>query len=106
MKLIMKNIKYFAYLNLIILLLTSCGSIKEGFSNPKKNSNDEFLVEKKSPLVMPPNFKKLPTPSTENKNINKKVDKIKDLITSNKNMNLKTNNNGLEDSILSKIKKN
>ena len=31
-------------------------ALKEGFSNQKKNKSDEFLVEKKSPLVMPPDY--------------------------------------------------
>ena len=30
--------------------------MKDGFSNQKKNNSDEFLVEKKSPLVMPPDY--------------------------------------------------
>ena len=33
-------------------------------SNKKKNGSDEFLVEKKSPLVMPPNYDELPIPTT------------------------------------------
>ena len=36
-----------------IYILTSCGTLKEGFKNQKKDSSDEFLVEKKSPLIMP-----------------------------------------------------
>ena len=40
--------KYFKVLFLIhiLLLFYSCGSVKEGFVNQKKNSNDEFFVEK------------------------------------------------------------
>ena len=59
----MKNI------SLIILFcltsaLYSCGTIKEGFTNQKKKSSDEFLVEKKSPLIMPPDYDELPIPKT------------------------------------------
>ena len=43
----MNNYKKFIFLN-ILLMLYSCGTIKEGFTNQKKNSSDEFLVEKKS----------------------------------------------------------
>ena len=46
-------------------MLYSCGTIKEGFTNQKKNSTDEFLVEKKSPLIMPPSYGELPVPSDE-----------------------------------------
>ena len=33
----------------------------------KKSSSDEFLVEKKSPLVLPPNYGELPLPNEDNK---------------------------------------
>ena len=55
----MKYLKLFIFINLI-LFVNSCGTIKEGFSNQKKNNSDEFLVEKKSPLVMPPDYNDLP----------------------------------------------
>ena len=43
----MKKFNLFVLLN-IILFLSSCGTIKEGFGSQKKNNSDEFLVEKKS----------------------------------------------------------
>ena len=43
----MSNYKKFT-LFCLLLFLSGCGSIKEGFSNQKKNSSDEFLVEKKN----------------------------------------------------------
>jgi len=49
----MKILKILLILNLLIFI-SSCGSVKKAFSNQKKNSSDEFLVEKKLPLVMPP----------------------------------------------------
>ena len=42
----MNKFKIIALLSLIIVL-ASCGTIKEGFTNQKKNSSDEFLDEKK-----------------------------------------------------------
>ena len=30
--------------------------------NEKINSTDEFLVKKKDPLILPPDFDKIPTP--------------------------------------------
>ncbi len=47
---------------LILLFLNSCGSIAEGLGGSKKKGSDEFLVEKKSPLVLPPSFGELPEP--------------------------------------------
>jgi hypothetical protein len=49
------------------MLLFSCGTVKEAF-DPNKNSGDEFLVEKKSPLTMPPNFDELPSPQNNEEN--------------------------------------
>ena len=50
----------------IIFLITSCAdtwdSVKRGMTGKKGNSADEFLVEKKDPLVLPPNYDQLPTP--------------------------------------------
>ena len=47
---------------LILLFLNSCGTVAEGLGGSKKKRSDEFLVEKKSPLVLPPSFGELPEP--------------------------------------------
>tara|TARA_Y100000741_G_scaffold97441_1_gene72405 strand:- start:584 stop:895 length:312 start_codon:yes stop_codon:yes gene_type:complete len=44
------------------LFLTACQSAKDALTLKKKNSGDEFLVEKKSPLVLPPDYGELPEP--------------------------------------------
>ena len=103
----MKKFKYFIYLILTFSLISSCGTVKEGFTNQKKNSSDEFLVEKKSPLVMPPEFDKLPIPEMKNSKENFEENTIQDLITSNKNNNNSNKTNkDLGNSILEKIKSN
>ena len=104
----MKNYKLFFLLSVILILFSSCGTIKEGFSNQKKNSSDEFMVEKKSPLVMPPDFNKLPTP--EENNVTKN-NEIKDLISKTKkdstdSDNSNNNDENFEKSLIEKIKKN
>ena len=104
---LMKKFKFLVYLNLIVLFLSSCGTVKEGFTNQKKKGSDEFLVEKKSPLVMPPDFDELPIPNDPNKEINLNENSIKNLISNNKNTNTSNEtNNNLESSILDKIKSN
>ena len=50
---------------LILLFLNSCGSVAEGLGGSKKKGSDAFLVEKKSPLVLPPSFGELPEPGKE-----------------------------------------
>ena len=51
---------------LLFIFLTSCadtfGSLKRGLTGEKRNSADEFLVKKKDPLILPPDFENLPTP--------------------------------------------
>ena len=103
----MKKFKFYIYLSLTVFLITSCGTVKEGFTNQKKNNSDEFLVEKKSPLVMPPEFDKLPIPEMKNSKENFEENTIQDLITSNKNNNNSNKTNeDLGNSILEKIKSN
>ena len=104
----MKKLKFIIFTFTLMLFFQSCSTIKEGFSSQKKNSTDEFLVEKKSPLVMPPEFNKLPEPKTLNIKESKNEQKIKELI-SNKSTstdNSISQNENLENSILKKIKEN
>ena len=91
-------------------LLISCGTIKKGFVNPKKNSTDEFLVEKKSPLVMPPDYNELPVPKSNKKEESLNDSKIKELLIDTNTDKKETSNNdknqNFEESLLKKIKKN
>ena len=103
--------KYFKLLIFfqLILFLYSCSTIKEGFTNQKKSSSDEFLVEKKSPLVMPPDYNDLPVPDQNKETAETNENKIKDLVTKNENENGQNNNSvdgnlDIEQSILKKIK--
>jgi len=107
----MKKIFKLTTIIISILALNSCGAISEGFSSQKKNSVDEFLVEKKSPLVMPPDFNELPLPQQNNQvTENEENMDIKSLLTDNKDTDLdnqNTNQNkNFENTILEKIKNN
>ena len=99
---------------LIFILITSfsllgCGTVKKAFDAERKNSSEEFLVQKKSPLSMPPNFDELPIPK---ENIIDNEDKdIEELITDKqKNIdilkNKESSNKEFEEFMLDKIKKN
>ena len=66
------NKKINIFLLLLILLLESCGSwdeVKKGLTGAKTSSTDEFLVEKKDPLIKPPNFEELPVPGSNTDNV-------------------------------------
>ena len=72
------------FLVISLLLLCSCQGVKDALSGKKYESSDEFLVIKKNPLVLPPNFNDLPTPKdgadvTQIENIE---NEIEDLLSS------------------------
>jgi len=105
----MNIFKKFILLNLI-LLLASCSSIESAFVNEKKNNTDEFLVEKKSPLVMPPDYNELPIPKEKIEQTDINENEFKTLITQ-KNQDTKSDSNedvdkSFEELLLKKIKKN
>ena len=80
----MKKIKVMLFLTIVFFTFQSCQTVKEGFTSQKKKSTDEFLVEKKSPLVMPPDFNELPLPKTsENIEENVSGNNIEKLISNN-----------------------
>ena len=74
----MKNFFYFIS---IILLLSACGGLsdaKKVLKNEKISNTDEFLVKKKEPLILPPEFDKLPKPnSKKSKNKTTEEEKLK-----------------------------
>ncbi len=92
-----------------ILILSSCGTVKEGFTMKKKENSDEFLVEKKSPLIMPPDYNELPMPK---EGMIIKVDEskeIKTLVDETNSTNLENTNKidkTFEDTLLEKIRNN
>ena len=96
---------------IIVISLTSCQSAKDALTLKKKSNADEFLVEKKSPLVLPPDYGKLPLPVDEKEKLNdkKNQDEINILLGTNQssqttNSNLDKNSSSIENSILKKIK--
>lgn len=95
---------------LLVLFLCACSSIEDTLTLKKKPSGDEFLVEKKNPLVMPPDYGKLPKPNSEESNQDiikdKSVNDIEQLLTNKKNMPVRNNQtkSSLEKIILENIK--
>jgi len=62
------NLRIILFLIFFLSFLSSCQSIQDGLSGRKSENSDEFLVQKKNPLVMPPDFMKLPKPSDSDEN--------------------------------------
>ena len=92
------------------LICGSCSSVQKAFDPERKNSSDEFLIEKKSPLSMPPDFEKLPLPQNKQTDDQNQSDDIETLITNsqldNKNKSIDNSSKELEESIIDKIKSN
>ena len=96
----------------LMLFLFSCSSAKDALQGKKRSdTSDEFLVEKKNPLTVPPDIDELPVPldqeeqdqanNQEDIDIKKvlKIDESQDTNTESNNENQKS----LEESILERI---
>ena len=105
--------KFFKVSKLLILLLFiySCGSVGEALQGKKRSDQgDEFLINKKNPLSMPPDFDKLPKPGEANvkstQDIENDQTNIKNLLknTGVENVSNSDESTSIESSILKKIK--
>ena len=94
-----------------LFFLYSCG-VGEALQGKKRSDQgDEFLIDKKNPLVLPPNFDKLPKPgesvAVSTTEIQNDQSKIKDLLKKNideENLTNMGESTSIESSILKKIK--
>ena len=106
-----QKIRIFIFIVVVLGFLNGCQSLKEGLEgNKKSKSAEEFLIEKKNPLVLPPDFSKLPIPKNSMKEVNEIEDlNIEKILQKNPKKNVKNNSkekNSLETSVLEKIKSN
>ncbi len=90
-----------------ILLLSSCSGFK---LKKKSTSGEEFLIEKKDPLILPPDYSELPKPNEQNNQSIEEDDQIKletifDGDNSNNDSEIKETESGLKESVLKKIQK-
>tara|TARA_E500000178_G_scaffold312304_1_gene328853 strand:+ start:2707 stop:3009 length:303 start_codon:yes stop_codon:yes gene_type:complete len=95
------------HLIILFFFTYSCSGIKEAGSvlrNEKVKSTDEFLIKKKDPLILPPNFEEIPKPGALEKKDKKEDEKIKKILkTPSKISN--NNSSTVEDAILEGIRK-
>lgn len=98
-------LKKITYIIILTFFVTSCGdtasSIKRGLSGAKKTTGDEFLIQKKDPLILPPDYENLPIPNEETV--------TEEISTFEKNLGTLIEDNSsrsssVEDSILKKIR--
>ena len=100
----LKKIIFFLMLTFFI---TSCtdtfDSVKRGLTGAKANSTDEFLVKKKDPLTLPPDFENLPTP--DERNVAKEEFEIFEQALEDTLEENSTKDSSVEESIIKKIQK-
>ena len=110
----MKKHKFYIIFLSLVIILSSCQKFSEGMTGSKRSkTSDEFLVHKKKPLVMPPDFDDMPSPK-QNKQKEEELfgssESIEDLLNMKKKENNESfesgNDSSLEQSILKKIKTN
>tara|TARA_Y200000002_G_scaffold58026_1_gene43283 strand:+ start:16 stop:342 length:327 start_codon:yes stop_codon:yes gene_type:complete len=106
--------KFFKISKLLLFLLFvySCGSVGEALQGKKRSDQgDEFLIDKKNPLTMPPDFYKLPEPGEASikstKDIESGQSNIQSLLKKSKiedDTSSSEQSTSIESSILKKIK--
>jgi len=90
---------------MLSFLITSCESIREGLTGSKNQSTDEFLVKKKDPLILPPDFENLPNPSERQVSAEEMTSFEKTLKKQTVSESSSATENSAEESILNQIKK-
>ena len=106
----MLKIKILIIFFVFTLSLTSCQSFKSAIVGEKKSKGEEFLIIKKEPLTLPPEFNELPEPAKSENNDTEEIEtvEIKNILKSSKSINsetLSSPSKSLENSVLDKIKK-
>ena len=97
----MKLIFKISLIFITVFILEGCSNVKEGLSLKKKQGIDEFLIERKNPLTVPPDFSSLPQPRNsieENKVEDKEID-LKKVLTETKENKTISSSDNLEKSI-------
>ena len=100
------------YLILFMMFVTvSCQTLKNAVSGTKQENSDEFLVQKKNPLVLPPDFTDLPVPFEESSKVTEvqieyDIEKLLGVENNTKNTNDTSDSSSIESFVLKKIKEN
>ena len=97
--------KKIIYIVVLIFFVTSCAdtfsSVKRGLTGTKADSGDEFMVQKKDPLILPPDFENLPIP--DERDILLEEESIFQITLEGDEIEDSTNSKSVESSILKKI---
>ena len=98
--------KYFKIFLIFIILIAinGCGNFRDAVTGQKKKTTDEFLIKKKDPLILPPDYDNLPIPkSKKTKDVNSSLEAA---ISSANNSNSSSEaSSNLENMILRELRK-
>ena len=98
-----------SFLLITFLCFVSCSGLKDAgkvLRNEKTKTTDEFLVKKRNPLILPPNYEEIPKPGTISQKKENEVEKIKKILKAPKSDNISKNKSStIEESILNQIRK-
>ena len=101
----MKKLEFLIF----ILFLNACTSVEDAakvLRNEKIQNTDEFLVEKRKPLVLPPDLNEIPEPgSISSKNNKNKESNIKEILKVKEEKTQSNKSSSTEESILRNIRK-
>ena len=95
----------------MMLVTASCQSLKNAVSGVKQENSDEFLVQKKNPLVLPPDFTDLPVPYNESPKVTEvqiedDIEKLLGMENNTKSISGTSDSSSIESFVLKKIKEN
>ena len=105
----MKIIKIILINSILVSFLHSCGGTSDAvkvLKNEKITNTDEFLVKKRDPLILPPEFDTLPSPNSAENSKNNKDDKINKILKfPEEQQSTIKGTSSVEESIMENIKK-
>ena len=103
------NKKKIIFIIATAFIIASCAgswdSVKRGLTGKKAKSGDEFLVQKKDPLILPPDFDKLPTPDDRQAATEILSTFEQSLSTNTSSEDISLSSDSTEESILKQIRK-
>ena len=105
----MKKLKKILLNCILISFLHSCGGASDAakvLKNEKITNTDEFLVKKRDPLILPPDYNTLPSPNSikeSKKDNDNKINKI--LKLPDQSSATSTGPSSVEESIINNIRK-
>ena len=100
-------IKTIAFIN-VLILLNACNTLSDAsktLRNEKIKTTDEFLVKKRQPLSLPPDYDSLPEPKSMQSNQKDEKDKIDEILKIPENNNTSKKSTNVEQSIINQIRK-